>query len=580
MNTQIMKNKPQVTIIEAKTSRSHQKNLQNQNNIAQKKVCAYCRVSTDQYDQQSSYDLQVNHYTNYIQNNSQWEFIGIYADEGVSGTSTRNRNEFQRMIQDCEDGKIDMIITKSISRFARNTLDCLNYVRKLKNLEKPVGIFFEKENLDTLDARSELLLTILSSLAQDESRSTSENIKWAIQKKFQAGIPRCPTVYFLGYDTDENGKLVINEEQAITIRRIFQEYLAGSGTNIIAQGLTRDGVLTGRGKVSWTPNAVYRILMNEKYCGDILMQKRVTIDFLTHKRVLNNGHQPQYFISNHHPAIIAKDDWNAVQAELVRRRKIISDKSEKPLKYSNCSPFSNRLFCDKCGEPYFRRSFKTTKKGIVYPYAAWRCRTAEGRIENKECDAKALTEIALEHSFMDMLSKMKSQVEKITIEFKTALSNCNYKDEDSFRMEYLQTEIDIIEEKLIEASTLAMNSSASDVYDDLTYELTKQLESYQSEWNNLNSNKYAELQMEKDFNWFIEQLETIPCYDPEKNTVPFRDDIFIRLIEKGEVLDINNDISGGTIIYTFNIGIKGISVGNHINQKTLRKLIEIGNDEK
>ena len=190
-----------------------------------KRVCAYCRVSTESVQQQSSYELQVSHYQDLINKHEEWIFAGIYADEGISGTSTKNRDQFKQMIQDCMDGKLDMILTKSISRFARNTLDCLKYVRKLKSLPHPVGIYFERENIDTLDAKSELLLTILSSLAQDESRNISENVKWANQSRYQQGYVHCPTANFLGYDKDSQGNWLINEKQAETVRRIYRECL-------------------------------------------------------------------------------------------------------------------------------------------------------------------------------------------------------------------------------------------------------------------------------------------------------------------------------------------------------------------
>ena len=217
--------------------------------IPREQVCAYCRVSTNQEEQLLSYDLQVKYYTDFIKRNELWDFIGIYADEGISGTSIKNRTNFQLMIEECKEGKIDRIITKSISRFARNTLDCLNYVRMLKALPSPVGIYFEKKNIDTLDAKSELLLTILSSLAQDESRSISENVRWSLQKRYQQGEAHFTTTYFLGYYTDKKRNLVINEEQAKTVRRIYQEYLAGNEASVIAKKLTADGVKTGKGNV-------------------------------------------------------------------------------------------------------------------------------------------------------------------------------------------------------------------------------------------------------------------------------------------------------------------------------------------
>jgi len=212
------------------------------------------------------------------------------------------------MIDDCKRGKIDRIITKSISRFARNTLDCLGYIRELKMLNPPVGIYFEKEKLDTLDPKNELLLTILSSLAQEESRSTSENIKWSIQKRFQAGKARCPTQFLIGYDKDEYGNMVIDEEEAKIVRRIFREYMAGKGAKLIANELKEEGVPSGRGGSNWGKTSILHMLKNEKYCGDVLMQKNITVDFLTHKQIENKGQMPQYYIENHHPAIIPKEE--------------------------------------------------------------------------------------------------------------------------------------------------------------------------------------------------------------------------------------------------------------------------------
>jgi len=217
---------------------------------AQKRVCAYCRVSTDSDEQLSSYEAQVTYYEEYIKKRPDWEFAGIYADEGITGTSTKNRTEFKRMIDDCLAGRIDMVITKSISRFARNTLDCLKYVRALK--DKDVAVFFEKENIDSMDSKGEVLLTILSSLAQDESRSISENSRWGIARRFQQGKIRVNHKKFTGFDKDENGELIINEKEAGIVRRIFAEYTAGKGCKAIGQGLETDGIITAicRGRVT------------------------------------------------------------------------------------------------------------------------------------------------------------------------------------------------------------------------------------------------------------------------------------------------------------------------------------------
>ena len=206
-------------------------------------MAAYCRVSTDQEEQLSSYENQLNYYKNYINNNPLYEYVKVYADAGITGTNTKKGDEFNQMIQDCRDGKIDMIITKSISRFARNTLDCLNYVRELKNIG--VGIIFEKENINTLDAKGEVLLTILSSLAQDESRSISENSTWGIRKRFEVGQFKMSTKRFLGYDNDEEGRLIINPKQAKIVKRIYEEFLSGNTVEYIKRIFEREGVRTG-----------------------------------------------------------------------------------------------------------------------------------------------------------------------------------------------------------------------------------------------------------------------------------------------------------------------------------------------
>ena len=227
------------------------------------KVAAYCRVSTDSEEQASSYEVQVAHYTQFIQKNPEWELAGIYADDGITGTNTKKREEFNRMIQDCMDGKIDMIITKSISRFARNTLDCLKYIRELK--EKNIPVFFEKENINTMDSKGEVLLTIMASLAQQESQSLSQNIKLGLQYRFQNGEVRVNHSRFLGYTKDEEGNLIIEPAEAEVVKRIYREYLEGASLLQIGRGLEADGILTGAGKTKWRPETLKKILQNEKY---------------------------------------------------------------------------------------------------------------------------------------------------------------------------------------------------------------------------------------------------------------------------------------------------------------------------
>lgn len=285
------------------------------------RVCAYCRVSTDEEAQQSSYELQVQHYRQYITENLRWVFVDIYADEGISGTSLQHRDDFKRMIHDAKAGKIDLIITKSISRFARNVLDCLSTIRQLKLLNPPVGVFFETENLNTLDKNSEVIITVLSMVAQGESESKSISIKWSIRRRFQKGLPLCPTWALLGYETDEYGQMVIVPEEAIVVKIIYQLYLSGRSSIQVANELTEAGIPTPLKENVWRSGSVLNILRNERYCGDVLMQKTITIDCLSHKVVKNDGHEPQYLIRDHHEPIISRSDWNRVQMLLGDRNR-------------------------------------------------------------------------------------------------------------------------------------------------------------------------------------------------------------------------------------------------------------------
>jgi DNA invertase Pin-like site-specific DNA recombinase len=291
------------------------------------RVAAYCRVSTENEEQATSYQTQIEHYTEVIEKNPDWVLAGIFADDGISATSTKGREQFNQMIQACTDGKIDMVITKSISRFARNTVDCLNYIRELKS--RNIAIFFEKENINTLDASGEVLITIMASLAQQESESLSQNVKLGIQYRFQQGKVMVNANCFLGYDKDAEGHLVINPEQAETVKRIFREYLEGASCQQIARGLEHDGIPTGRGKSRWHDSTIRKILENEKYMGDALLQKTYTKDFLSKKRIKNNGDIPQYYVEDDHEAIIPRELFMKTQEEMARRRSLMDCKGRK-----------------------------------------------------------------------------------------------------------------------------------------------------------------------------------------------------------------------------------------------------------
>lgn len=356
------------------------------------RVAAYCRVSTDTDEQAGSYEAQVEHYTNLIKGNKDWELAGIYADDGISGTNTKKRDEFVRMIDDCMEGKIDKVITKSISRFARNTIDCLKYVRKLK--EKNIAIYFEKENIDTLETSGELLITIMASLAQQESESLSQNVKLGIQFRYQEGKVQVNHNRFMGYTKDKEGKLIIDEEEAKVVRRIFREYLEGYSLRDIANGLQRDGIKTGAGNDRWLLSTVQGMLKNEKYMGDALLQKTITTDFIEKTRIKNDGTVPQYYVKDSQEAIIPKDIFTQVQEEMIRRSNMASGEGRKKRRvYSSKYALSSLCTCSKCGDIYRRIAWNNRGKRSN----VWRCCT---RVENgpSACDAPTVPEEELQQA--------------------------------------------------------------------------------------------------------------------------------------------------------------------------------------
>ena len=336
------------------------------------RVAAYCRVSTLQEQQETSYEAQVAYYTEKIKSNPNWKMAGIFADDGKSATSTAKRSDFQAMIDACMAGKIDMVITKSISRFARNTVDSLIHIRKLK--EKNIAVFFEKEGINTLEGSGELLITILSSQAQEESRNISENCHWGIVRKFESGTVIVNHSKFLGYTKDKEGNLVIVPEEADLVRRIFRLFLEGNSSYRIKRVLEADGVKTVTGHTVWSATVIDKMLSNEKYMGDALMQKTYTVDFLTKKKVMNRGIVPQYYIEDNHEAIIPKELFHRVQEEKARRSAIYRPAAKKKAelvkgKYSSKYVLSDIMVCAECGHPYRRQVW--SKYG--QKWAVWRC---------------------------------------------------------------------------------------------------------------------------------------------------------------------------------------------------------------
>ena len=331
-------------------------------------MAAYCRVSTDQYEQLESLETQRSHYDEYIRAHKDWELVNVYYDEGISGTRADTRPGLQRLMADCRLRRIDMVLTKSISRFARNTLDCLKHIRALKAQNIPV--YFEKESINTLDAKGEVLLTIMVSLAQQESQSLSQNIKLGLQYRYQHGKVQVNHNRFLGYTKDAEGNLIIDPQQAEIVKRIYREYQEGYSMDKIKAGLERDGIPTGAGKTTWHTSTINKILRNEKYIGDALLQKTYTTDFLNKTRVKNNGIVPQYYVEGNHEPIIPKNIFLKVQDELVRRITCVTANGRK-CGFSSRHAFSQIVFCSECGENFHRTQWNNRgKKSVV-----WRCLT-------------------------------------------------------------------------------------------------------------------------------------------------------------------------------------------------------------
>ena len=334
------------------------------------RVAPYCRVSTDSEEQLNSYNAQIAYYTEKIAATPEWTMVRLYADEGITGTSMKRRKEFLKMLRDCDRGKIDLIITKSVSRFGRNTLDGLDTVRKLKR--KGIGVFFEKENTNTLYMDNEMILTFMMSQAQAESESLSGSVKWGHRKNFKDGKVYYHYASFLGYRKGPDGLPEIDPDEAAIVRRIFARYLLGQSVHQICRDLMSDGVKTAQGSDSWHDSVVRKMLQNEKYIGDALLQKTFMADLFTHEQRKNMGELPQYYVHECHPAIIDRDTFQRVQEELARRSSLrkTSSKAKTELgKYCGKYVLSELLVCGECGTLYRRCVWaKNGRKRVV-----WRC---------------------------------------------------------------------------------------------------------------------------------------------------------------------------------------------------------------
>ena len=395
-----------------------------------RRTAGYARVSTDHEEQASSYEMQMAHYKNYIESRADWDFVGMYSDEGISGTNTKKRDGFNQMIEDALAGKIDLIITKSVSRFARNTVDSLQNVRKLK--ENGVEIYFEKENIWTFDTRGELLITIMSSLAQEESRSISENTTWGKRKQFAEGKTSVGYSAFLGYDKD----FKINEEQAKVVKLIYKLFLGGRSFYAITKELEKRGIKSPSGKDKWYISTVRSILTNEKYRGDALIQKEYTADFLDKTRRKNTGEIPQYYVEEHHVAIIPPDLFDFVQLEIKRR--------EQNGKHSGVSIFANKIKCGCCGSWYGAKVWHSTDK---YRRVIYRCNKKYAH-KGKPCSTKRLMEEEIKRIFVKALNSLVEVKENVIAELRALIDGICQTEELIEEHDSIEQEIRVLAERL------------------------------------------------------------------------------------------------------------------------------------
>jgi DNA invertase Pin-like site-specific DNA recombinase len=481
--------------------------------LPKKRVAAYARVSTDMDEQLNSYEAQISYYTEHIQKNPEWTFVKVYTDEGISGLMTKKREGFQTMIKDALSGKIDLILTKSVSRFARNTVDTLTTVRKLK--DKGIEVYFEKENIWTMDSKGELLITIMSSLAQEESRSISENVTWGQRKRFADGKVSMPYKQFLGYKKGSDGRPEVVPEEAKIVRRIYQEFLLGMTYTGIAKALGNDGILTPGGKEIWSSSTIKSILQNEKYKGDALLQKRFTVDYLTKKQKENEGEVPQYYVTNSHEGIVSDEVFDMVQVEIERRRKYKVNGSSQNF-------FSGWILCGCCGEPFTRKVWHSTTK---YKRYIWQC--GKKYAGKEPCSTPHFHEDEIKDAFVKLLSKLYRQKGDVLETCDAVISRVLDTSKDKIRAVELEAELDEAYHELSERLRIRAQHAEDTETERTSYEAA--LQDY--EQKSVKLEKLKERISDKDkrrFNCtcFIERLGKL-----EENDIAFNEKLWISLLD-------------------------------------------------
>ena len=485
--------------------------------IAKRRTAGYARVSTDSDEQFTSYEAQIDYYTKFIQARDDWEFVKVYTDEGISATNTKHRDGFKQMVRDALNGKIDLIVTKSVSRFARNTVDSLTTVRKLK--EHGTEIYFEKENIYTFDSKGELLITIMSSLAQEESRSISENVTWGQRKRFADGKVSMPYKQFLGYEKGDDGTPVVNEEEAVIVRLIYRLFLEGKTPAGICRYLDAQGVPTPSGKQKWSQTTVNSMLSNEKYKGDALLQKRFTVDFLMKKMKTNEGEVPQYYVEHSHEAIISPVEWDMVQAEIARRKTL-------GRAYSGNSIFSSKLVCGDCGGFFGQKVWHSTD---AYRKVIWRC-NSKFKGENK-CATPHLDVETIQQKFLIAYNRLMENRDGIVSDcelMRRTLSDCTALDTEIDR---LTEEIEVVAEMV--KACVKENASAAQSQEDYTKKYNALVKRYEkaTKWvDELSAKRTRKQDRDRELRLFIESIKEQPLVLEEWN-----ERLWVGLLEKATV---------------------------------------------
>ena len=462
-----------------------------------RRVAGYARVSTDSDEQFTSYEAQIDYYTNFIRAKPEWEFVKVYTDEGISATNTRHRDGFNEMIADALAGKIDLIVTKSVSRFARNTVDSLTTIRKLK--KHGVECFFEKESIWTFDGKGELLITIMSSLAQEESRSISENVTWGQRKRFADGKFSVAYSRFLGYEKGENGEMEIVEEQAAVVRLIFRLFMDGRTPGGIAKYLTDENIPTPGGKKCWNASTILSILTNEKYKGDALLQKAFTVDFLTKAVKKNEGEVPQYYVTGSHPAIIPPGEFDLVQEEIARRK-------QAGRYYSGRGVLASKLVCGDCGAFYGQKVWHSTDR---YRTVVYHCNR---KFDNeRRCKTPTLREQEIRDAFLEAYSQLmekRDEILKNCRDLKKSLTDNAELLEEQTRLEEEMTLITELSRQLIQSHAHQKTDAETFLLKKMQYD--KRLGAAQDRLNAVVGEMEKNKVREREIQRFIQDMEKQP----------------------------------------------------------------------